>query len=146
MRRLQSDHSACRLHLAIKCKWKRQPNQILLTESQWNRWGHKPAILLSVVSLRLELELNKLDAMLMEPHRQSPKTKDLRTGICRRRKQTLLHQPRPAGIMDEAISTPEDEENIHHIKHVASQPNRCQQLVCGQWNTVQLKASINVVF
>lgn len=81
--------------------------------------------LLSLVSTCLELELNKLDVVLMEPHRQSPKTKALRTGTSHRRKGTLVHHLRPAGNMDEAFSpvtTPEDEEDIHHIKHVAGQP------------------------
>lgn len=93
----------------------------------------------------LELELNKLNVVLLDPH--SPKTKALRTGTGQRRKQTLV---RTAGNMDEAFSpvtTPEDEEEEEdqHIKHVAGQPSRSQQMVCGQGDTVRLMASNNIL-
>lgn len=52
--------------------------------------------------------------------------------------------------MDEAFSpvtTPEDEEEEEdqHIKHVAGQPSRSQQMVCGQGDTVRLMASNNIL-
>ncbi|CAB1316730.1 unnamed protein product [Coregonus sp. 'balchen'] len=67
--------------------------------------------------------LSKVEVVLAEPHRQSPKARALRAGALRRRKRPLVHLRPPH--MDEALSpvtTPEDEEEVtrhHRIKHVA---------------------------
>lgn len=79
----------------------------------------------------LELELNKLEVMLLDSHRQSPKTKAMRS-TSRRRKRVFSHHLRPMGSIDEAmgaVTTPdeEEEEDIQHIKHVAGLRATAQQ-------------------
>lgn len=107
----------CRLRVSTELRYRKQPWGIVKGFIERNFWSG-----LDEYFRNLELELNKLDVVLMEPHSQSPKSKALRTGTSHRRKQTLVHHLRPAGNIEEAlspVSTPEDESDIHHIKHVA---------------------------
>ncbi|XP_071392202.1 protein Aster-B-like [Centroberyx affinis] len=101
----------CRLRVSTELRYRKQPWGLVKGFIERNFWSG-----LDEYFRHLELELSKLDAALMEPH--SPKGKAVR-----RRKRPLVHHLRPLGHMDEALSpvtTPEDdEEDIHHIKHVA---------------------------
>ncbi|XP_078028473.1 protein Aster-B isoform X2 [Epinephelus lanceolatus] len=107
----------CRLRVSTELRYRKQPWGLVKGFIERNFWSG-----LDEYFRHLELELNKLDVLLVDPHRQSPKNKALRTGTSRRRKRTLVHHLRTPGNMDAALSpvtTPEDEEDIHHIKHVA---------------------------
>uniref|UniRef100_A0A667X0Y2 GRAM domain containing 1B n=1 Tax=Myripristis murdjan TaxID=586833 RepID=A0A667X0Y2_9TELE len=108
----------CRLRVSTELRYRKQPWGLVKGFIERNFWSG-----LDEYFRHLELELGKLEAVLMEPHRQSPKGKAVRTGTGRKRKRQLVHHLRPSGHMDEALSpvtTPEDEEeDIHHIKHVA---------------------------
>ncbi|KAM9348958.1 protein Aster-B-like [Symphorus nematophorus] len=103
----------CRLRVSTELRYRKQPWGLVKGFIERNFWSG-----LDEYFRHLELELNKLDVVSVESHRQSPKTKALR-----RRKRTLVHHLRTPGNMDEALSpitTPEDEEeDIQHIKHVA---------------------------
>ncbi|CAK6977069.1 protein Aster-B-like [Scomber scombrus] len=104
--------SKCRLRVSTELRYRKQPWGIVKGFIERNFWSG-----LDEYFRHLELELTKLDEVLMEPHRQSPKTKALK-----RRKRMLVHHLMPTENIDEALSpvtTPEDEEDIHHIKHVA---------------------------
>lgn len=78
-----------------------------------------------MLSVCVELELNKVQLVLSEPHKQSPKSKALRTATVRRRKRPMTHMRQQH--LDEALSpvtTPEDEKSvIRRIKHVAGAPS-----------------------
>ncbi|XP_035521955.1 protein Aster-B-like [Morone saxatilis] len=103
----------CRLRVSTELRYRKQPWGLVKGFIERNFWSG-----LDEYFRHLELELNKLDVVLGEPHRHSPKTKALRAGTSRRRKQTL----RTPGNMDECLSpvtTPEDEEDIGCIKLVA---------------------------
>ncbi|XP_070773333.1 protein Aster-B-like [Enoplosus armatus] len=110
----------CRLRVSTELRYRKQPWGLVKGFIERNSWSG-----LDEYFRHLELELNKLDVVLAEPHRLSPKTKALRAVTSRRRKWTLAHRLRTPGNMDEALSpitTHEDEdeeEDIHHIKHVA---------------------------
>ncbi|TKS83862.1 GRAM domain-containing protein 1B [Collichthys lucidus] len=103
----------CRLRVSTELRYRKQPWGLVKGFIERNFWSG-----LDEYFRHLELELNKLNVVLLDPH--SPKTKALRTGTGQRRKQTLV---RTAGNMDEAFSpvtTPEDEEEEdQHTKHVA---------------------------
>uniref|UniRef100_A0A4W6DXV3 GRAM domain containing 1Ba n=1 Tax=Lates calcarifer TaxID=8187 RepID=A0A4W6DXV3_LATCA len=117
----------CRLRVSTELHYRKQPWGLVKGFIERNFWSG-----IDDYFRGLELELNRLDVVPMEPHRQSPKTKVLGAGSSQRRKLTLVHHLRPPGDMDEALSpvtTPEDEGDIPHIKHVAGKPSRCQQLV-----------------
>nr|XP_043898359.1 protein Aster-B-like isoform X1 [Solea senegalensis] len=106
-----------RLRVSTEVHYRKQPWGIVKGFIERNCWSS-----LDDYFRNLDLDLNKLDVMLMEPHRQSPRTKALRTSTSRRRKQTLVNHLRPPGNLDAVLSpatTPEDEEDIRHIKHVA---------------------------
>ncbi|KAE8288143.1 hypothetical protein D5F01_LYC14204 [Larimichthys crocea] len=93
----------CRLRVSTELRYRKQPWGLVKGFIERNFWSG-----LDEYFRHLELELNKLNVVLLDPH--SPKTKALRTGTGQRRKQTLV---RTAGNMDEAFSpvtTPEDEE------------------------------------
>nr|XP_020456081.1 GRAM domain-containing protein 1B isoform X11 [Monopterus albus] len=67
-----------------------------------------------------ELELSKLEEILNESHRLSPKTKVVKNATVRRKKRPLPHMR--SQHLDEALSpvtTPTDEEVIQRIKQVA---------------------------
>ncbi|XP_018556411.1 protein Aster-B isoform X2 [Lates calcarifer] len=107
----------CRLRVSTELHYRKQPWGLVKGFIERNFWSG-----IDDYFRGLELELNRLDVVPMEPHRQSPKTKVLGAGSSQRRKLTLVHHLRPPGDMDEALSpvtTPEDEGDIPHIKHVA---------------------------
>lgn len=109
----------CRLRVSTELRYRKQPWGLVKGFIERNFWSG-----LDEYFRHLELELSKLDVVLVEPHRQSPKTKSTRMSSSRRRKRMLVHHLRPSGNMDEAlnpVTTPEDEEDgvIHRIKHVA---------------------------
>ena len=95
-------------------------NTVMLYEDFEGPWGHGAGVNPSL-SAPTVLELSKAETVFTDPHRQqSPKAKALRTATARRRKRPHAHLR--AQHLDEALSavtTPEDEEVIHRIKHVA---------------------------
>ncbi|XP_063752079.1 protein Aster-B isoform X2 [Eleginops maclovinus] len=124
----------CRLRVSTELRYRKHPWGLVKGFIERNFWSG-----LNEYFRHLELALSKLD-VLLEPHRQSPKTKALRTCTSRRRKRMLVHHLRTPGNMDKAlspVSTPENEEDedIHLTKHVAGQPCRGHQLICGSTQT-----------
>ncbi|XP_076017374.1 protein Aster-B-like isoform X2 [Genypterus blacodes] len=113
----------CRLRVSTELRYRKQPWGLVKSFIERNFWSG-----LDEYFRHLELELSKLDVVLVESHRQSPKSKTTRLSSGRRRKRMLVHHMMSSGNMDEALrpaSTPEDEEDkgLHRIKHVAGQPN-----------------------
>uniref|UniRef100_A0A8C7QRM8 GRAM domain containing 1Ba n=1 Tax=Oncorhynchus mykiss TaxID=8022 RepID=A0A8C7QRM8_ONCMY len=109
----------CRLRVSTELRYRKQPWGLVKGFIERNFWSG-----LDEYFRHLELELSKVEVVLAEPHRQSPKARALRAGALRRRKRPLVHLRPPH--MDEALSsvtTPEDEEvtHRHRIKHVAGQ-------------------------
>ncbi|KAM3868972.1 protein Aster-B, partial [Diretmus argenteus] len=107
----------CRLRVSTELRYRKQPWGLVKGFIERNFWSG-----LDEYFRHLELELSKLDTVLTELHTQSPKAKALRTGTVRRRKRPSVHHLRPPGLMDKALSpvtTPEDDEECVHIKHVA---------------------------
>uniref|UniRef100_A0A4W5RP32 GRAM domain containing 1Ba n=1 Tax=Hucho hucho TaxID=62062 RepID=A0A4W5RP32_9TELE len=106
----------CRLRVSTELRYRKQPWGLVKGFIERNFWSG-----LDEYFRHLELELSKVELVLAEPHRQSPKARALRAGALRRRKRPLVHLRPPH--MDEALSsvtTPEDEVTHHHrIKHVA---------------------------
>uniref|UniRef100_A0A8C2F9Y6 GRAM domain containing 1Ba n=1 Tax=Cyprinus carpio TaxID=7962 RepID=A0A8C2F9Y6_CYPCA len=104
----------CRLRVSAELRYRKQPWGLVKGFIERNFWSG-----LDEYFRYLELELSKL--VLSEPHKQSPKSKGLRTATVRRRKRQLMHMRQQH--LDEALSpvtTPEDEKSvIHRIKHVA---------------------------
>ncbi|KAM4619807.1 protein Aster-B [Polymixia lowei] len=108
----------CRLRVSTELRYRKQPWGLVKGFIERNFWSG-----LDEYYRHLELELSKVEEVLTEHHRQSPKSKAVRSGAVRRRKRPLIHLRAP-GHMDEVLSpitTPEEEEeeDIHHIKHVA---------------------------
>ncbi|XP_035288361.1 protein Aster-B isoform X5 [Anguilla anguilla] len=105
----------CRLRVSTELRYRKQPWGLVKGFIERNFWSG-----LDEYFRHLELELSKAEAAATEPHRQSPKAKALRTATARRRKRPHVHLR--AQHLDEALSTvttPEEEEVIHRIKHVA---------------------------
>ncbi|XP_041742366.1 protein Aster-B isoform X6 [Coregonus clupeaformis] len=109
----------CRLRVSTELRYRKQPWGLVKGFIERNFWSG-----LDEYFRHLELELSKVEVVLAEPHRQSPKARSLRAGALRRRKRPLVHLRPPH--MDEALSpvtTPEDEEEVthhHRNKHVAA--------------------------
>ncbi|XP_030648201.1 protein Aster-B isoform X2 [Chanos chanos] len=105
----------CRLRVSTELRYRKQPWGLVKGFIERNFWSG-----LDEYFRHLELELNKVEGVLREPHRQSPKAKAVRTSTGRRRKRPLTHL-RPQHL-DEALSpvtTPDEEEVIRRSKHVA---------------------------
>ncbi|KAL4647293.1 GRAM domain-containing protein 1B isoform X11 [Arapaima gigas] len=105
----------CRLRVSTELRYRKQPWGLVKGFIEKNFWSG-----LDENFRHLELELSKLEEALMEPRRQSPKSKPVKTSSSRRRKRPLTHLR--TQHLDEALSpvtTPTDEEVIHRIKHVA---------------------------
>lgn len=67
-----------------------------------------------------ELELSKVEVVLNEPHRPSPKSKATRSSTVRRHRKRATGHLRPQHLDEElsAVTTAEDDEVIQRIKHV----------------------------
>uniref|UniRef100_A0A8C2EWL8 GRAM domain containing 1Ba n=1 Tax=Cyprinus carpio TaxID=7962 RepID=A0A8C2EWL8_CYPCA len=106
----------CRLRVSAELRYRKQPWGLVKGFIERNFWSG-----LDEYFRYLELELSKVQLVLSEPHKQSPKSKALQTTTMRRRKRPLTHMRQQH--LDEALSpitTPEDEKSvIHRIKHVA---------------------------
>ncbi|KAM6970430.1 protein Aster-B isoform 2-T2 [Aplochiton taeniatus] len=106
----------CRLRVSTELRYRKHPWGLVKGFIERNFWSG-----LDEYFRHLELELSKVEVVMSELQRQSPKARASRTGTARRRKRPLVHLRPPH--MDEAcspVTTPEDEEEvIHRIKHVA---------------------------
>ncbi|XP_026075928.1 GRAM domain-containing protein 1B-like isoform X6 [Carassius auratus] len=106
----------CRLRVSAELRYRKQPWGLVKGFIERNFWSG-----LDEYFRYLELELSKVKLVLSEPHKQSPKSKALRTATMRRRKRQLTHMRQQH--LDEVLSpvtTPEEEKSvIHRIKHVA---------------------------
>lgn len=110
----------CRLRVSTELRYRKQPWGLVKSFIERNFWSG-----LDEYFKHLELELNKLEELLLDANTQSPKA---RGGMrnSRRRKRTFSHhhlRP-PGGSADQAMSTvttpdEEEDEDIHLIKHVA---------------------------
>ncbi|KAL4660638.1 GRAM domain-containing protein 1B-like isoform X1 [Arapaima gigas] len=105
----------CRLRVSTELRYRKQPWGLVKGFIERNFWSG-----LDEYFRHFELELSKVEVSLTESVQQSPKPKTVRISTGRRRKRTLAHLR--TQHLDEALSpmtTPEDEEVIHRIKHVA---------------------------
>ncbi|XP_051541253.1 protein Aster-B isoform X2 [Myxocyprinus asiaticus] len=106
----------CRLRVSAELRFRKQPWGLVKGFIERNFWSG-----LDEYFRYLELELGKIQLLFSEPHKQSPKSKALRTATVRRRKRPLTHMRQQH--LDEALSpvnTPEDGKSVvHRIKHVA---------------------------
>ncbi|KAK7925448.1 hypothetical protein WMY93_007758 [Mugilogobius chulae] len=106
----------CRLRVSAELRYRKQPWGLVKTFIERSFWSG-----LDEYFRHLELELNKLELLLLDARSQSPQGKGMRSS--RRRRRTFSHHLRPAGSVDRAmgaVTTPEEEEeDMHLIKHVA---------------------------
>ncbi|XP_046899296.1 protein Aster-B-like isoform X3 [Hypomesus transpacificus] len=97
----------CRLRVSTELRYRKQPWGLVKGFIERNSWSG-----LDEYFRHLEVELGKVEVVLTQPHRLSPKA-------VRRRKRVLVRPPQ----MDQALgslTTPEDDkEVIHFIKRVA---------------------------
>ncbi|XP_067362651.1 protein Aster-B isoform X11 [Channa argus] len=105
----------CRLRVSTELRYRKQPWGLVKGFIEKNFWSG-----LEENFRHLELELSKLEEMLVESHRLSPKAKVVKNSTVRRKKRPLPHMR--SQHLDEALSpvtTPTDEEVIQRIKQVA---------------------------
>uniref|UniRef100_A0A7N8YN99 GRAM domain containing 1Bb n=1 Tax=Mastacembelus armatus TaxID=205130 RepID=A0A7N8YN99_9TELE len=105
----------CRLRVSTELRYRKQPWGLVKGFIEKNFWSG-----LEENFRHLELELSKLEEVMIESHRLSPKTKVVKNSTVRRKKRPLPHMR--SQHLDEALSpvtTPTDEEVIHRIKQVA---------------------------
>ncbi|XP_055369751.1 protein Aster-B isoform X10 [Betta splendens] len=105
----------CRLRISTELRYRKQPWGLVKGFIEKNFWSG-----LEENFRHLELALSKLEEILIESHRLSPKTKAVKNSTVRRKKRPLPHMR--SQHLDEALSpvtTPTDEEVIQRIKQVA---------------------------
>uniref|UniRef100_A0A669EFR9 GRAM domain containing 1B n=1 Tax=Oreochromis niloticus TaxID=8128 RepID=A0A669EFR9_ORENI len=105
----------CRLRISTELRYRKQPWGLVKGFIEKNFWSG-----LEENFRHLELELSKLEEILLETHQLSPKAKVVKNSTVRRKKRPLPHMR--SQHLDEALSpvtTPTDEEVIQRIKHVA---------------------------
>ncbi|XP_062869661.1 protein Aster-B isoform X3 [Trichomycterus rosablanca] len=105
----------CRLRVSTELRYRKQPWGLVKGFIERNFWSG-----LDEYFRHLELELSKVEVALTEPHRQSPKSKVVRSSTVRRHRKRPTSHLRPQHLDEElsAITTAEDEEVIKRIKHV----------------------------
>uniref|UniRef100_A0A3B3WPL6 VASt domain-containing protein n=1 Tax=Poecilia mexicana TaxID=48701 RepID=A0A3B3WPL6_9TELE len=104
----------CRLRVSTELRYRKQPWGLVKGFIEKNFWSG-----LEENFRQLEVELSKLEELLMETHQLSPKAKVVKNATVRRKKRPLPHIR--SQHLDEALSpvtTPTDEEVIQRIKHV----------------------------
>uniref|UniRef100_UPI003AABE78C protein Aster-B isoform X4 n=1 Tax=Centroberyx gerrardi TaxID=166262 RepID=UPI003AABE78C len=105
----------CRLRVSTELRYRKQPWGLVKGFIEKNFWSG-----LDENFRHLEVELSKVEELLTESHRPSPKAKVVKNSTVRRRKRPLPHMR--SQHLDEALSpvtTPTDEEVIQRIKQVA---------------------------
>ncbi|XP_053371819.1 protein Aster-B isoform X3 [Clarias gariepinus] len=105
----------CRLRVSTELRYRKQPWGLVKGFIERNFWSG-----LDEYFRHLELELSKVEVVLNEPHRPSPKTKATRSSTMRRHRKRATAHLRPQHMDEElsAITTAEDDEVIQRIKHV----------------------------
>ncbi|XP_024862566.1 protein Aster-B isoform X11 [Kryptolebias marmoratus] len=104
----------CRLRVSTELRYRKQPWGLVKGFIEKNFWSG-----LEENFRQLEVELSKLEEILMEAHQLSPKAKVVKNSTVRRKKRPLPHMR--SQHLDEALSpvtTPTDEEVIQRIKQV----------------------------
>ncbi|MEQ2174997.1 hypothetical protein GOODEAATRI_013592, partial [Goodea atripinnis] len=104
----------CRLRISTELRYRKQPWGLVKGFIEKNFWSG-----LEENFRQLEVELSKLEELLMETHQLSPKAKVGKNATVRRKKRPLPHIR--SQHLDEALSpvtTPTDEDVIQRIKHV----------------------------
>uniref|UniRef100_A0A3Q2QRK0 GRAM domain containing 1B n=1 Tax=Fundulus heteroclitus TaxID=8078 RepID=A0A3Q2QRK0_FUNHE len=104
----------CRLRVSTELRYRKQPWGLVKGFIEKNFWSG-----LEENFRQLEVELSKLEELLMETHQLSPKAKVVKNATVRRKKRPLPHIR--SQHLDEALSpvtTPTDDEVIQRIKHV----------------------------
>uniref|UniRef100_A0A8C8D680 VASt domain-containing protein n=1 Tax=Oncorhynchus tshawytscha TaxID=74940 RepID=A0A8C8D680_ONCTS len=110
----------CRLRVSTELRYRKQPWGLVKGFIEKNFWSG-----LDENFRHLELELSKVEDVVLESARPSPKVKVVKTSV-RRRKRPLV-QLRSQHLDDALLSpvtTPTDDEVIHRIKHVGSTQTR----------------------
>ncbi|XP_029922488.1 protein Aster-B isoform X2 [Myripristis murdjan] len=105
----------CRLRVSTELRYRKQPWGLVKGFIEKNFWSG-----LDENFRHLEVELSKVEELLTESHRPSPKAKVVKNSMVRRRKRPLPHMR--SQHLDEALSpvtTPTDEDVIQRIKQVA---------------------------
>ncbi|XP_053097423.1 protein Aster-B isoform X3 [Pangasianodon hypophthalmus] len=105
----------CRLRVSTELRYRKQPWGLVKGFIERNFWSG-----LDEYFRHLELELSKVEVVLNEPHRPSPKAKVTRSSTVRRHRKRAAAHLRPQHLDEElsAITTAEDDEVIQRIKHV----------------------------
>ncbi|XP_058267671.1 protein Aster-B isoform X7 [Hemibagrus wyckioides] len=105
----------CRLRVSTELRYRKQPWGLVKGFIERNFWSG-----LDEYFRHLELELSKVETVLNEPHRPSPKAKVTRVSTVRRHRKRAAAHLRPQHLDEElsAVTTAEDDEVIHRIKHV----------------------------
>lgn len=110
----------CRLRVSTELRYRKQPWGLVKSFIERNFWSG-----LDEYFKHLELELNKLEEVLLDAHSQSPKARGSMRSSRRRKRTFTHHHLRPVGggvdPAMSAVTTPEEEEDedLHLIKHVA---------------------------
>ncbi|XP_046717270.1 protein Aster-B isoform X7 [Silurus meridionalis] len=105
----------CRLRVSTELRYRKQPWGLVKGFIERNFWSG-----LDDYFRHLEMELSKVEVVLNEPHRPSPKAKATRSSNVRRHRKRATAHLRPQHLNEElsAITTAEDDEVIQRIKHV----------------------------
>ncbi|XP_055751368.1 protein Aster-B-like isoform X5 [Salvelinus fontinalis] len=103
----------CRLRVSTELRYRKQPWGLVKGFIEKNFWSG-----LDENFRHLELELSKVEDVVLGSTRPSPKVKGVKTSV-RRRKRPLVHLR--SQHLDDAllspVTTPTDDEVIHRIKH-----------------------------
>ncbi|CAJ1064473.1 protein Aster-B-like [Xyrichtys novacula] len=105
----------CRLRVSTELRYRKQPWGLVRSFIERNSWSG-----LDEYFRHLEVELNKLDVVLVESCSHRIESQE-RGGSRRKRRQLVVHHLRATGSLEQALSSisrPEDEEE-NNIKHVA---------------------------
>ncbi|XP_041734538.1 protein Aster-B isoform X11 [Coregonus clupeaformis] len=104
----------CRLRVSTELRYRKQPWGLVKGFIEKNFWSG-----LDENFRHLELELSKVEDVVLESARPSPKVKVVKTSV-RRRKRPLVHlrSQHLDNVLLSPITTPTDDEVIHRIKHV----------------------------
>uniref|UniRef100_A0A3P8YQL0 VASt domain-containing protein n=1 Tax=Esox lucius TaxID=8010 RepID=A0A3P8YQL0_ESOLU len=110
----------CRLRVSTELRYRKQPWGLVKGFIEKNFWSG-----LDENFQHLELELSKLEDVVLDSARHSPKIKMLKQSL-RQRKRPLVHirsQHLDSALLS-PVSTPTDEEVFHRIRHVGSTQTR----------------------
>uniref|UniRef100_A0A8C7GZD7 GRAM domain containing 1Bb n=1 Tax=Oncorhynchus kisutch TaxID=8019 RepID=A0A8C7GZD7_ONCKI len=110
----------CRLRVSTELRYRKQPWGLVKGFIEKNFWSG-----LDENFHHLELELSKVEDVVLGSTLPSPKVKGVKTSV-RRRKRPLVHlrSQHLEDVLLSPVTTPTDDEVIHRIKHAGSTQTR----------------------